>query len=183
MRPAVLLLALPALAAAFTAVPVAPSRSRLARTSSPTALAAKGFGAKPEKRKKTASQETRDSAGAKLDEQAKSGEPVYRTFIRAWGGDDGAWMPVGRVGVPRTSSPASVIYGLEKEMLQGAFRAYPNLKETATDEGYEYGYNLAAFNDEPVIAAKKPGIVEQNPLIEWISDVISPIDDRGMDKK
>lgn len=53
-----------------------------------------------------------------------------------------------------------------QDLLKGAFRAYPFLKNS--QDKFEYGYRLKEFPDDPIRIASKESTEEtSNPLMAW----------------
>jgi len=152
---------------------------------SPAMMAGKGFGKKaaapppPPKKKSTASVR-RDAAGEAFDDLKASGAPEYMVSIRTVdsSGKESKWLPVGGIAVPRSSSEdmalSMAIFNNEDDLLKGAFRAHPSLRNT--DDRFEYGYRLKEFPDDPVkIASKENTEQTQNPIMQWFNALDNPL--------
>ena len=142
-----------------------PTPSRLGSSSLPSssassigvAMQAKGFGkptAKEEKEKakaekpKSAVAAKRDKAAETFEKLKAGGAPEYMVLIRTVDSTSqpSKWYPVGGIAVPRSSSEdqalSLAIFNNEDELLKGAFRSYPFLRNT--NDKFEYGYRCAA---------------------------------------
>lgn len=85
------------------------------------------------------------------------------------------WLPVGSLSVPRSSQVSSVIFETEEDLMQGACRLYPNLKNEAK-ENIQWGYQLAQFDDEEIRVAEKEevgGIA--GTLRGWFRTLLNPM--------
>ena len=172
---------------------VCPQR-HAAVVSSPSMMA-KGFGkpspsvqkaaekkaAKAVKPKSEASA-ARSKANDDFDKLKASGSPEYMVLIRECpeGAEKSKWYPVGGIAVPRSSSEdvalSMAIFQNEDELLKGAFRTYPFLKQSK--EKFEYGFRLKEFEDDPVkIADKEATEPSTNPVMQWFQQLDSPLND------
>merc|ERR1719440_2116419 len=152
-------------------------------------MMAKGFGApkaapksKARPQKKSEGAAARDKAASDLEKLKASGNPEYMVLIRECpeGQDPGKWMPVGGMAVPRSSSIdvalSIAIFNNEDELLKGAFRSYPFLKQS--EHKFEYGYRLKEFEDDPVkIAQKEATEPSDNPIMQWFNALDNPLND------
>jgi len=156
-----------------------------AAAASPIMQAGKGFGkappAPPKKVKKpSVASVKRDAAGAAMDDLVASGSPEYTVCIRTVAADGKAskWMSVGGLAVPRSSSEdmalSMAIFNNEDDLLKGAFRNYPALRNS--EEKFEYGYRLKEFPDDPVkLATKEATEQPSNPLMQWFNMLDNPL--------
>merc|ERR1719238_621115 len=149
---------------------------------------AKGFGApktapktKPTKPKSEGAVK-RDQAASDLEKLKQSGSPEYMVLIRECpdGQEPSKWYPVGGLAVPRSSSIdvalSMAIFNNEADLLKGAFRSYPFLKQS--DNRFEYGYRLKEFPDDEVkIAQKDATEPSSNPLANWFNALDNPLND------
>lgn len=147
----------------------------------------KGFG---EQKAKTPSkaQKRREAAASRYDEMAASGAPEYSIWIRlkepprpeGVSKDDPdfqemPWLPVGSLSVPRSSQVSQAIFDAEEDLLQGAYRLYPNVKNEPMDN-IEYGFQLKQFPDEDIRKAVRKETT--GPLASfqgWIDKLTSPM--------
>ena len=130
------------LAAAF--VPGSPGLLRAPSTQPLAVVAmAKGFGPPKEAPKKKAAPKPKSQGAVKRDKAAedfealkRNGSPEYMVSIREVpeGGEPSKWYPVGGMAVPRSSSIdvtlSLAIFQNEDDLLKGAFRSYPFLKQS-----------------------------------------------------
>lgn len=63
-------------------------------------------------------------------------------------------------------------------MFQGAYKMYPRLREKEAG-GFDYGYNLKKFPDEPVKPAVKP-TGDKNPVKQFLENMLNPLDASGV---
>jgi hypothetical protein len=71
---------------------------------------------------------------------AAKGVPEYAVYIRENGPSgtmDGDWKFVGSLAVPRNLKVSDVIYENEQNLLKGALKLHPRLKDRGA--GYSYG--------------------------------------------
>ena len=109
---------------------------------SSTELAAKGFGASPEKKEKSAGQVKREEESARYDEIAnKAGGQEYSVFVRQFGSDDKSWLPCGAIAVPRGAQVSDAIYANDEALKSAIVRTYPKLK--GYEQEFEFGRNQA----------------------------------------
>lgn len=148
----------------------------------------KGFGAKPTKRAASERQMRQEAAASRYDEMAARGMPEYSVWIRlkepprpdGVSSDDPdfqvmPWLPVGSLAVPRSSQIANAIYEAEDDLLQGAFKLYPNMQNEERSN-FEYGFQNKQFPDEEVRLAVKPvegGIM--GAFSDWVNKLTNPI--------
>lgn len=149
----------------------------------------KGFGEqKAAKMPPSQGQKRREAAASRYDEMAASGMPEYSVWIRlkepprpeGVSKDDPdfqemPWLPVGSLAVPRSSQVSQAIFDAEDDLLQGAYRLYPNMKKEEKDN-IEYGFQLKQFDDEDIRKAerKQSGGFMGN-FQEWIDKLTSPM--------
>lgn len=147
----------------------------------------RGFGDKPAvPRAATKGQKRREAAATRYDEMAAAGMPEYSIWIRlkdpprppGMEEDEESppmpWLPVGSLSVPRSSQVAQAIYESEEDLLQGAYRLYPNMKKEALDN-LEYGYQLQEYPDEEVRLAEKPVEGFMGNLRNWFGELTTPL--------
>lgn len=122
----------------------------------------KGFGKEePPQRDPSTNQSRRNAAASRYDEMAAAGMPEYSVWMRlkeGGGADEGKempWLPVGCISVPRSSQVAEALFDAEADLMQGAERLYPKLKNEERDN-IEFGYQLREFDDEDIRVAEKP---------------------------
>jgi len=160
-------------------------------SSSSVVMMAKGFGKpnpKVEKAKAKAAKPKspvavkRDAAGEAFDKLKAGGAPEYMVLIRTVdaAGEPSKWYPVGGIAVPRSSSEdqalALAIFNNEDDLLKGAFRSYPFLKNT--NDKFEYGYRIKEFEDDPVKIATKENVDKaNNPVQQWFNALDNPLND------
>jgi len=123
-----------------------------------------------------------DKAAEDFEKLKAGGAPEYMVLIRTVdaGGTPSKWYPVGGIAVPRSSSEdqslALAIFNNEDDLLRGAFRSYPFLSKT--DDKFEYGYRLKAFEDDPVKVATKENMEKaNNPIQQWFNSLDNPLND------
>ena len=156
-------------------------------------MMAKGFGPQkeaPKKKEKVAKAPGPKSAGAEKRDQAASdfealkasGSPEYMVLVRECpeGAEPSKWYPVGSMAVPRSSSidvtMSMAIFNNEDDLLKGAFRAFPFLKNSQNK--FEYGYRLKEFPDDEVkIANKDATEPSDNPIMNWFNALDNPLND------
>merc|ERR1711918_144606 len=95
-------------------------------------------------------------------------------------GEPSKWYPVGGLAVPRSSSIdvalSMAIFQNEDDLLKGAFRSYPFLKDSK--HRFEYGYRLKEFADDPVkIADKDASEPSDNLFMNWFNALDNPLND------
>jgi len=151
----------------------------------------KGFGDKPAAaRPVSKGQKRRESAATKYDEMAAAGMPQYSVWIRLKdppkmpdydpevdGTDDEPmpWLPVGSLSVPRSSQVSAAIYEAEDDLLQGAYRLYPNMKKEELSN-IEYGFQNKEFPDEDIRLATPEGSGGIfSGLQDWIGKLTNPM--------
>merc|ERR1719203_2642179 len=145
-------------------------------------FASKGFGGeKPKPRPKSKGQIKRDEASNKYDEVAETGGTEYRIFVRQFGGDDESWLPTGSIAVPRGAQVSDAIYAGEDQLKSSIVRTYPKLK--GSEDEFEFGYNLKIYPDDPIeVAVKGSGKTDGPSIGNWISTLLSPIDNSNLKK-
>ncbi|MEI6429237.1 MAG: HHL1-like protein [Pseudanabaena sp. ELA607] len=108
-----------------------------------------GFGgtaaAKPKKVSK------RQAAAQQYDDMKAKGLPEFNIYIRIKGRE---WVPAGSLAVQRSSAINQALFQQEAELLKGALRMYPILKQY--QDKLEYGYRLKEFKDEEITLAVRP---------------------------
>ena len=111
---------------------------------------ATGFASGSQKKKKKAPNKHQVAAN-KYDDMKDKGLPEFNVFIRIKGKE---WVPAGSMAVQRSNQISQAIFQQEAELLKGAIRLYPvlrNFKDTL-----EYGYRLKQFPDEEITVAVLP---------------------------
>lgn len=121
----------------------------------------KGFGDKSSVPKPPSdASKRRKAASDRYDEMAAAGMPEYSVWMRLkeGGTEDGEqqmpWLPVGCISVPRSSQVSDALFKAELDLMQGAIRLYPKLKQEPRDN-IEFGYQLREFDDEPIRVAER----------------------------
>jgi hypothetical protein len=79
------------------------------------------------------------------------GLPEFNVFIRIKGKE---WVPAGSMAVQRSNQISQAIFQQEAELLKGAIRLYPVLRNFK--DNLEYGYRLKEFPDEEITVAVLP---------------------------
>lgn len=167
---------------ATSAVAFAPSTTfntgTITTSSSAAALSmTKGFG-KVEKnvpQPKSEGAKKRETEASKYDEISSTGGQEYSVFVRQFGSDDQSWFPCGAIAVPRGGQVSDAIFANEADLKTAIVRTYPKLK--GSEGEFEFGYNLKVYPDDPVEVAVKGGGKSSGPSIgNWISNVLSPVD-------
>jgi hypothetical protein len=102
-------------------------------------------------KKKKKAPNKREEAANKYDEMKGKGLPEFNIFIRIMGKE---WVPAGSMAVERSSEISRAIFQQEAELLKGAIRLYPILRQYK--DNLEYGYRLKEFPDEQVTVAVLP---------------------------
>lgn len=110
-----------------------------------------GFGQKTPKKPKSERTQKREKASKQYDKMKTDGLPEYEVYVRGEGTKQ--WYPIGAIAVRRSSQISRAIYHSEKDLLQGAFRAFPVLKKYR--ENLEYGYRLKGEKDDDIEMAVK----------------------------
>ncbi len=108
-----------------------------------------GFGGTPATKPKKASK--RQAAAQQYDEMKAKGLPEFNIYIRIQGRE---WVPAGSLAVQRSSAINQALFQQEEELLKGALRMYPILKQYR--DRLEYGYRLKEFKDEEITLAVRP---------------------------
>jgi hypothetical protein len=108
-----------------------------------------GFGGTPTAKPKKASK--RQAAAQQYDEMKSKGLPEFNIYIRIKGRE---WVPAGSLAVQRSSAINQALFQQEEELLKGALRMYPILKQYR--DRLEYGYRLKEFKDEEITLAVRP---------------------------
>ncbi|NUN66302.1 hypothetical protein HCU40_16480 [Pseudanabaena biceps] len=111
----------------------------------------KGFAGGSGQKKKKKEPNKHQVAANKYDEMKDKGLPEFNIFIRIKGKE---WVPAGSMAVERSNQISRAIFQQEKELLKGAVRLYPILRNY--QENLEYGYRLKEFPDEEVTVAVLP---------------------------
>ncbi|KAJ1458417.1 hypothetical protein M885DRAFT_512829 [Pelagophyceae sp. CCMP2097] len=159
-------------ALSFTA-PVAVRASSLA--------AAKGFAEKAAPKEKSSAKIEKERAAAAYEAAKSKGIPEYRVHVKPTGSDK--WMPVGCLTIPRSESVAQAIFANLEPLKNAAFAADPTLRKTFENQGFDYGYNLAIFKDDPVrIADPADAQATTNPFAKWVKDLTSPVNAKDASK-
>ena len=138
-------------------------------------MMAKGFGkpspkqqpAKAAKKPPSEASARRNKAAKDFDNLKASGAPEYMVLVREApdGREPGKWYPVGGIAVPRSSSEdqalSIAIFNNEDDLLKGAFRAYPFLKNS--QEKFECEPRRAAPTIRPHADARASPPLAQQP--------------------
>lgn len=111
---------------------------------------ATGFASGSQKKKKKAPNKHQVAAN-KYDEMKGKGLPEFNVFIRIKGKE---WVPAGSMAVQRSNQISQAIFQQEAELLKGAIRLYPVLRNFK--DNLEYGYRLKEFPDEEITVAVLP---------------------------
>lgn len=111
---------------------------------------ATGFASGSQKKKKKAPNKHQVAAN-KYDEMKDKGLPEFNVFIRIKGKE---WVPAGSMAVQRSNQISQAIFQQEAELLKGAIRLYPVLRNFK--DNLEYGYRLKQFPDEEITVAVLP---------------------------
>jgi hypothetical protein len=111
---------------------------------------ATGFASGSQKKKKKAPNKHQVAAN-KYDEMKDKGLPEFNVFIRIKGKE---WVPAGSMAVQRSNQISQAIFQQEAELLKGAVRLYPVLRNFK--DNLEYGYRLKQFPDEEITVAVLP---------------------------
>jgi len=111
---------------------------------------ATGFASGSQKKKKKAPNKHQIAAN-KYDEMKDKGLPEFNVFIRI---KDKEWIPAGSMAVQRSNQISQAIFQQEAELLKGAIRLYPVLRNFK--DNLEYGYRLKQFPDEEITVAVLP---------------------------
>ena len=126
-----------------------------------------GFGQKTPKKPKSERTKQREKASKQYDQMKSQGLPEYEVYVRAAGKKQ--WYPIGAIAVRRSSQVSRAIYHSEKDLLQGAFRAFPVLKKNQAN--LEYGYRLKGEKDDDIELAKKPRGRSERGLLGAINSI------------
>ncbi|MGB3789105.1 MAG: HHL1-like protein, partial [Phormidesmis sp.] len=110
-----------------------------------------GFGKKTPKKPKSERTQKREKASKQYDKMKTDGLPEYEVYVRGEGSKQ--WFPIGAIAVRRSSQISRAIYHSEKDLLQGAFRAFPVLKKSR--DNLEYGYRLKGETEDDIEPAVK----------------------------
>lgn len=113
--------------------------------------------------------------GNKYDDIAAAGGQEYSIFVRQFGGEDESWLPCGSIAVPRGAQVADAIFGNEEPLKSSIVRTFPRLQGFEAE--FEYGFSLKMFPDDPVEVAMKSTKSAGPSIGNWISNVLSPVDD------
>lgn len=126
----------------------------------------------------------RQAAANKYDEMAAAGMPEYTVWMRlkeggtAEKGEQMPWLPVGCISVPRSSQVADALFDVEKDLMQGAIRLYPKLRDEPR-ENIQFGYQLRDFDDEEIrVAERSPTSGFQATLTNFFRRLQSPLNPR-----
>ena len=111
---------------------------------------ATGFASGSQKKKKKAPNKHQVAAN-KYDEMKGKGLPEFNVFIRI---KEKEWVPAGSMAVQRSNQISQAIFQQEAELLKGAIRLYPVLRNFK--DNLEYGYRLKQFPDEEITVAVLP---------------------------
>ena len=111
---------------------------------------ATGFASGSQKKKKKAPNKHQVAAN-KYDDMKDKGLPEFNVFIRIKGKE---WVPAGSMAVQRSNQISQAIFQQEAELLKGAIRLYPVLRNFK--DNLEYGYRLKQFPDEEITVAVLP---------------------------
>lgn len=111
---------------------------------------ATGFASGSQKKKKKAPNKHQVAAN-KYDDMKGKGLPEFNVFIRIKGKE---WVPAGSMAVQRSNQISQAIFQQEAELLKGAIRLYPVLRNFK--DNLEYGYRLKEFPDEEITVAVLP---------------------------
>lgn len=120
------------------------TRMHISQQQPAVAMMAKGFGppkAPPPEKAKAAKPKSdkavaRDKAAQDLEKLKEQGSPEYMVLVREVpeGAEPSKWYPVGGLAVPRSSSIdvslSLAIFQNEEDLLKGAYRAFPFLKQS-----------------------------------------------------
>merc|ERR1719181_585859 len=138
-------------------------------------LFAKGF-AEKKVREKSATKIEKERAASAYEAAKSKGIPEYRIHVKPARDSGDNWIPVGCVTVPRSESVAQAIFANLDPLKNAAFATDPQLRKVFDDEGFEYGYNLAVFPDDPVrLADPADAQKTTNPFSKWVKDLTSPV--------
>jgi len=142
------------------------------------AVAQKAKASKP----KSSGAVQRDKAAEAFDKLKAGGAPEYMVLIRTVDSEGVAskWYPVGGLAVPRSSSEdqalSLAIFNNEDDLLKGAFRNHPFLRNSK--DKFEYGYRIKDFEDDPVKVATKESMEKaNNPVQQWFNALDNPLND------
>ncbi|MBE9013629.1 hypothetical protein IQ250_25920 [Pseudanabaenaceae cyanobacterium LEGE 13415] len=114
-----------------------------------------GFGKKVHKeKKKSTGTEKRVQASQQFDDFKSQGLPEYEIYLRVQGKKQLQWFPIGAIAVKRSNQIDAAIFANEEELLKGAFRLFPRLRQER--DNLEYGYRLKEFKDEEIKLAVRP---------------------------
>ncbi|BAU10801.1 hypothetical protein LEP3755_12930 [Leptolyngbya sp. NIES-3755] len=114
-----------------------------------------GFGKKVHKeKKKSTGNEKRANASRQFDDFKSQGLPEYEIYLRVQGKKQLQWFPIGAIAVKRSTQINAAIFANEEELLKGAFRLFPKLRQER--DSLEYGYRLKEFKDEEIQLAVRP---------------------------
>jgi hypothetical protein len=152
--------------------------------------AKKGFGAEPKPKSEAAvgapkpkseAAVERDQAAQSYDKLVTNGVPEYSVFFRKQG-EDGPWLSVGNVAVPRNEKVQAAIFGNIDALKGAAVRMHPQASEwyASNTTMLEYGYRYAQWPDEPVMIAspdayQKEVEKQKNPVLRWMSALTNPL--------
>lgn len=144
----------------------------------------KGFSKKPPPPPPSEASKRRQAAASRYDEMAAAGMPEYTVWMRlkeggtAEEGEQMPWLPVGCISVPRSSQVADALFDVENDLMQGAIRLYPKLRDEPR-ENIQFGYQLRDFDDEDIrLAERSPTSGFQAALINFLRRLQNPLNSR-----
>ena len=126
-----------------------------------------GFGKKTPKKPKSERTQKREKASKQYDKMKTDGLPEYEVYVRGAGSKQ--WYPIGAIAVRRSSQISRAIYHSEKDLLQGAFRAFPVLKKSR--DSLEYGYRLKGATEDDIELAVKQRDRSERGLMGAINSI------------
>ena len=126
-----------------------------------------GFGKKTPKKPKSERTKQREKASKQYDKMKTDGLPEYEVYVRGAGSKQ--WYPIGAIAVRRSSQISRAIYHSEKDLLQGAFRAFPVLKKSK--DNLEYGYRLKGETEDDIELAVKQRDRSERGLLGLVNSV------------
>lgn len=142
----------------------------------------KGFGKQPPPPPPPSEASKRRSAAAdRYNEMAAAGMPEYTVWMRlkeggtSEEGEQMPWLPVGCISVPRSSQVADALFDVEEDLMQGAVRLYPKLRDEPRDN-IQFGYQLREFDDEDIrVAERSPTTGFQATLTNFFRKLQNPL--------
>lgn len=126
-----------------------------------------GFGKKTPKKPKSERTKKREKASKQYDKMKTDGLPEYEVYVRGTGSKQ--WYPIGAIAVRRSNQVSRAIYHSEKDLIQGAFRAFPVLKKSR--DKLEYGYRLKGQTEDDIELAVKPRDRSERGLLGLVNNV------------